>query len=117
MSQNVRVNAAVSDPQPTENSGAAEAQQRIAELTAQIEQAIEDYYIHDAPTMADADYDRLELELRQLEADNPQLAKADSPTQTVHGAVAAGFTPTTHIQRLMRTEHDFELEDYYVRTA
>src|SRR5699024_8891958 len=63
MSQNVRVNAAVSDPPPTENSGAAEAQQRIAELTAQIEQAIEDYYIHDAPTMADADYDRLELEL------------------------------------------------------
>ena len=111
MSQNVRVNAAVSDPQPTENSGAAEAQQRIAELTAQIEQAIEDYYIHDAPTMADADYDRLELELRQLEADNPQLAKADSPTQTVHGAVAAGFTPTPHIQRMMSLDNAFELEE------
>src|SRR5690625_8007970 len=101
MSQNVRVNAAVSDPQPTENSGAAEAQQRIAELTAQIEQPIEDYYIHDAPTMADADYDRLELELRQLEADNPQLAHADSPTQNVHRPMAAGRAPSPPIQLMM----------------
>lgn len=111
MSQNVRVNAAVSDPQPTEDSGAAEAQQRIAELTAQIEQARTDYYEHDAPTLADAEYDRLEIELRDLEEANPQLAAEDSPTRTVGGAVAAGFVPTPHIQRMMSLENAFELEE------
>ncbi|WP_255719115.1 NAD-dependent DNA ligase LigA [Brachybacterium sp. ACRRE] len=87
------------------------AQERIAELTAQIEQAIEDYYVHDAPTMADAQYDELERELKELEAKNPQLAKADSPTQTVHGDVAAGFAPVEHLERMLSLDNAFSLEE------
>ncbi|MFC7465813.1 NAD-dependent DNA ligase LigA [Brachybacterium sp. GCM10030252] len=99
------------DAPPQERSSAEGAQARIAELTAQVEQAIEDYYVHDAPTMADAEYDQLEQELRDLEAENPQLVKADSPTQTVHGAVAPGFAPVEHIERMMSLDNAFTLEE------
>nr|WP_245354846.1 NAD-dependent DNA ligase LigA [Brachybacterium sacelli] len=92
-------------------SDADEAQQRIAELTAQIEQARIEYYEHDAPTMADAEYDALERELRALEEANPHLAAADSPTATVGGAVAAGFDPVPHIERMMSLDNAFSLEE------
>ncbi|MDN5822506.1 MAG: NAD-dependent DNA ligase LigA, partial [Brachybacterium sp.] len=76
------------------------AQQRITELTAQIEQARADYYEHDAPTMADAEYDALEKELRAHEAAHPQLAAEDSPTRTVGGAAAAGLPTIDHAERM-----------------
>lgn len=93
------------------DGGTAEAQRRIAELTALIEQARVDYYEHDAPTMADAEYDALERELRELEAAHPQLAAADSPTQSVGGGVAAGFAPVTHLERMMSLDNAFSLEE------
>ncbi|WP_422114877.1 NAD-dependent DNA ligase LigA [Brachybacterium sp. UNK5269] len=92
-------------------SDAHRAQQRIAALTAQIEQARVDYYEHDAPTLADAEYDALERELRALEQENPQLASADSPTTTVGGAVAAGFAPVEHIERMMSLDNAFSLAE------
>ncbi|WP_341855654.1 hypothetical protein [Brachybacterium sp. GPGPB12] len=72
------------DPRPADET--ADAQRRIAELTARIEQARVDYYEHDAPTMADGEYDALEKEPRALEEENPRLASEDSPTRTVGGA-------------------------------
>ncbi len=87
------------------------AQERIAELTARIEQARVEYYEKDAPTLTDADYDQLERELRELEARNPQLARADSPTQTVGGGVAAGFAPVEHLERMLSLDNAFSLED------
>ncbi len=92
-------------------SDAGDAQQRIAALTAQIEQARVDYYEHDAPTLADAEYDALERELRALEQQNPQLASADSPTATVGGAVGAGFAAVEHIERMMSLDNAFSLEE------
>ncbi|MBB5831127.1 NAD-dependent DNA ligase LigA [Brachybacterium aquaticum] len=88
------------------------AQQRIAELIAQIEQAREDYYGHDAPTMADAEYDALEQELRTLEAEHPQLAREDSPTRTVGNAgVATGLAPVQHAERMQSLDNVFSLEE------
>lgn len=87
------------------------AQQRIAELTAQIEQARVDYYEHDAPTKADAEYDELEKELRALEAAHPQLAAADSPTRTVGGAPGAGLPTIVHAERMQSLDNVFSLED------
>ncbi|WP_345079199.1 NAD-dependent DNA ligase LigA [Brachybacterium paraconglomeratum] len=87
------------------------AQQRIASLTAQIEQARVDYYEHDAPTMADAEYDRLEQELRTLEEANPQLAAEDSPTRTVGGAAAAGLPTIEHAERMQSLDNVFSIED------
>ena len=87
------------------------AQQRIAELTARIEQARVDYYEHDAPTMADAEYDELEKELRALEEANPQLAAEDSPTRTVGGAAAAGLPTIDHAERMQSLDNVFSLEE------
>ena len=96
---------------PAEHSDARPVQERIAELTARIEQARVEYYENDAPTLSDAEYDRLERELRKLEQANPQLAAADSPTQSVGGAVAAGFAAVKHIERMMSLDNAFDLEE------
>ncbi|WP_460477555.1 NAD-dependent DNA ligase LigA [Brachybacterium huguangmaarense] len=88
-----------------------DAQAEIAELTDRIEQARIEYYEHDAPTMADAEYDRLERRLRELEEANPQLARADSPTQTVGGRAAGGFATVEHPERMMSLDNAFSVEE------
>jgi DNA ligase (NAD+) len=120
---NARVSAQTPDPEqsaPPQDAPASleasrqspdDAQQRIAELTARIEQAREEYYVQDAPTLSDAEYDALERELRALEAENPQLAKEDSPTRTVGGAVAGGLVPIDHAERMQSLDNVFSIED------
>ena len=107
MRNNVLVTKNEQDPRTADET----AQQRIAELTAQIEQARVDYYEHDAPTMADAEYDGLEKELRQLEEENPQLAAEDSPTRTVGGALAAGLPTIDHAERMQSLDNVFSTEE------
>ena len=99
------------EPAPRPVDETADAQQRIAELTARIEQARVDYYEHDAPTMADGEYDALEKELRALEAENPQLASEDSPTRTVGGAAAGGLPTIVHAERMQSLDNVFSLEE------
>jgi len=69
---------------------------RIRALRAQIETANTQYYVLDAPTLSDAEYDRLFRELQALEAEHPELITLDSPTQRVGGKVARGFSGVTH---------------------
>lgn len=99
------------EPAPRPADETADAQQRIAELTARIEQARVDYYEHDAPTMADGEYDALEKELRALEEENPQLASEDSPTRTVGGAAAGGLPTIVHAERMQSLDNVFSLEE------
>ena len=63
-----------------------------AELRALIVHNNELYHVLDAPEIPDAEYDLLVVELRRLEADHPELATPDSPTQTV-GAAPSGSSP------------------------
>ena len=72
------------------------AAERICALRAQIEAANTQYYVLDAPTLPDAEYDRLFRELQTLEGQHPDLVTADSPTQRVGGKVARGFAGITH---------------------
>ena len=51
------------------------------------------YYVLDAPTISDAEFDRLFGELQALEARYPALVTSDSPTQRVGGKPAAEFAP------------------------
>src|SRR5438270_13468773 len=53
---------------------------RAEELRGQLRDASHRYYVLDAPTVSDAEYDRLFRELEQLEADHPDLITPDSPT-------------------------------------
>jgi DNA ligase (NAD+) len=69
---------------------------RAAELRREIEAHNHRYYVLDAPTISDAEYDRLFKELQQLEREHPELRSADSPTQRVGGAPQAKFSKVIH---------------------
>ncbi len=86
------------------------AVQRIAQLRAEIERHNHAYYVLDAPTIPDAEYDRLFRELQALEAQHPELLTPDSPTQRVGGKVLEGFAPVRHAVPMLsiRTETDTE---------
>src|SRR5438046_4544451 len=71
----------------------AEAAQRIAELREHIHHHDYLYYVEARPEIADAEYDRLIRELRDLEARFPDLITDDSPTQRVAGTPTAVFKP------------------------
>ena len=87
-----------------------EAVQRIAALRREIEQHNHAYYVLDAPTVPDVEYDRLFVELQALEAAHPELTSADSPTQRVGGKPLSGFAPVRHVVPMLsiRTETDTE---------
>lgn len=84
---------------------------RHQQLIQEIEEHRHAYYADDAPTVSDAEYDALERELRALEADYPELATPDSPTQTVGGAVAVGFASVQHRERMMSLDNAFSMAD------
>jgi DNA ligase (NAD+) len=67
-----------------------------AELRATIDDANYRYYVLDAPTIEDAEYDRLLRELTELEAAHPELATPDSPTQRVGAAPSSIFAEVRH---------------------
>ena len=69
---------------------------RVKRLRVRIEDANRRYYVLDAPTIDDAEYDRLFRELQELEASHPELASPDSPTQRVGAAPAEAFLTVRH---------------------
>jgi DNA ligase (NAD+) len=83
---------------------------RALELRAEIERHNHQYYVLDAPLIADAEYDRLFRELHDLETAYPELATADSPTQRVGGKALEMFLPVRHAVPMLsiRTETDIE---------
>ena len=66
------------------------------------------YYVLDAPTIPDAEYDKLFRELQELEAQHPELATPDSPTLRVGGKPLDAFEPVHHAVPMLsiRTETD-----------
>src|SRR5690349_7088768 len=91
-----------------ESAAPAAAARRAATLRKQIAEANERYYVEDAPTLTDAEYDALFRELEALEAQHPALRTPDSPTQRVGGARATEFAPVKHRVPMLsiRTETD-----------
>lgn len=84
---------------------------RHQELIQEIEAHRHAYYELDQPTVSDSEYDALERELRAIEADYPEFATPDSPTQTVGGAVATGFASVKHRERMMSLDNAFSIAD------
>jgi DNA ligase (NAD+) len=75
-----------SETSPLEHAGSSEEEQlatRVATLRHQIEEANYQYYVEDNPTLTDAEYDQLMLELQHIEHEHPELQSPDSPTQRV----------------------------------
>jgi DNA ligase (NAD+) len=83
---------------------------RAAELRAQLHHHGHQYYVLDAPTIPDAEYDRLFKELQAIEAAQPELLTPDSPTQRVGGKALDSFASVKHVVPMLsiRTETDTE---------
>ncbi|MDT3670962.1 MAG: NAD-dependent DNA ligase LigA [Aromatoleum sp.] len=82
--------------------------ERAAQLRRELECHDHAYYVLDAPTVPDAEYDRLFRELEALERAHPELLSADSPTQRVGGKAMPGLVPVRHAIPMLsiRTETD-----------
>jgi DNA ligase (NAD+) len=81
---------------------------RAAALRREIEEHNRRYYVDDAPTISDAEYDALFRELEELESRYPDLVTDESPTQKVGGAARTDFAPVRHAVPMLsiRTETD-----------
>jgi len=100
--------AAEDTSMPVEGKPTPQAASRAAALRREIAEHDRRYYVDDAPTISDADYDAMFRELQALEAQYPTLVAADSPTQRVGGAARTDFAPVRHVvpMRSIRTETD-----------
>lgn len=81
---------------------------RAAELRLRIDEANRAYYVHDAPTISDAEYDRLFTELRALEEADPSLRTPDSPTQRVGAEPASALAKVTHRRPMLSLANAFD---------
>ena len=88
----------------------ARAAERARELRAEIERHNHAYYVLDNPTILDAEYDRLFLELVELENAHPELLTADSPTRRVGGKPLAQFAPVRHEVPMLSIETKTDAE-------
>ena len=96
----------------------SEARAEHLETAEVVEDARWRYYVTDAPTMSDAEFDTLMRRLEELEARYPGLRTPNSPTQKVGGAVSTLFTPVDHLEQMMSLDNAFsaaELEAWALR--
>ena len=85
--------------------------QKIRELTDLINRYGYEYYTLDAPSVPDAEYDRLFRQLEALEAAHPELKLPDSPTQRVGGAPLSGFDEVRHEVPMLSLTNAFSPQD------
>ncbi|WP_457028148.1 NAD-dependent DNA ligase LigA [Kitasatospora sp. P5_F3] len=89
----------------------AEVRKQHAELAAEVEEHRVRYYEQDAPTVTDAEFDRLMRELEAIEAEHPVLVTPDSPTQKVGGAPTEQFAEVEHRERLLSLDNAMDDEE------
>ena len=95
-----------------------QARHRITELTQEIRDHQFKYYVLDAPTITDAQFDALLKELAALEAKHPELLEPDSPTLGVGGGFSTTFDQHDHIEKMMSLDNvfdDTELDTWFER--
>lgn len=92
-----------------------DAAQRLKRLREQLHAHARAYYVDDAPTLPDADYDALYRELLTLEASFPSLVTADSPSQRVGASADTAFSSVKHDVPMLSLDNVFsesELQDF-----
>jgi len=87
----------------------AEVRERHAALAEEIDGHSYRYYVLDAPTISDGEFDELMRALQALEDEYPALRTPESPTQRV-GGFTTQFTPVAHIERLLSLDNVFDGE-------
>jgi DNA ligase (NAD+) len=96
-------------------AAAKDVQRRVEELRDLIRYHEHRYYVLDDPEISDAEFDRLMQELKQLEAEHPQLVTPDSPTQRVGGKPREGFIKVPHTTPMLSLDNAYseqELRDW-----
>src|SRR5437588_3122725 len=81
--------------------------QRAAELRKLIDHHNELYYVDARPEISDREFDKLLEELKQIEAEHPELATPDSPTRRVGGQPIEGFTTVVHRQPMLSIDNTY----------
>ena len=87
------------------------ARHRIDELTKEIRDHQFRYYVLDDPTITDAQFDVLLVELKKLEDANPELREPDSPTLGIGGGFSTGFEQRDHIEKMMSLDNVFDTDE------
>ncbi len=87
------------------------ARHRWTELAELVHEHQFAYYVRDAPTVSDGEYDGLLRRLAALEDAHPELRTPDSPTQTVGGTFSTEFAPVEHLERMLSLDNAFSAED------
>jgi DNA ligase (NAD+) len=81
--------------------------QRLDELRRALHEANYEYYVLDAPTLSDAEWDRLLRELKEIESAHPELITPDSPTQRIGAEPATQFAKVRHIAPMYSLDNAF----------
>lgn len=89
----------------------AEVRERHSALVEEIRGHQFRYYVLDAPTISDAEFDQLMRDLERLEAEHPALVSPDSPTQTVGGTFSTEFRTHDHLERMLSLDNVFDLDE------
>jgi len=98
----------------------ARAKKEIERLRKELREHDYRYYILNAPSVSDKEYDDLMARLRELEDLHPGMRSADSPTARVGGGISPGFFPVKHRARMLSLDNTYSLEelfDWYEKTV
>lgn len=88
-----------------------EAEKQIEKLRAQIEHHNTKYYVEARPEISDFEFDKLMKKLIELEAEFPDLASPDSPSQRVGGEPIKGFKTVSHRVPMLSLDNTYSLEE------
>jgi len=98
-----------------DRSGAALDETAARHLWAELAERVRDlqfaYYVRDAPTASDGEYDETMRRLEALEAAHHELRTPDSPTQVVGGTFSTEFRAVDHVERMLSLDNAFSTED------
>ncbi|ANS78603.1 DNA ligase [Serinicoccus hydrothermalis] len=112
-SPSTRPDGPAEQPEPPED-----VRRRAGELAEEIRSHQFAYYVRDAPTVSDGEFDRLLRELEALEEEHPALRTPESPTQRVGGTFSTEFTAVDHRERMLSLDNAFspeELDEWFDR--
>ena len=86
-------------------------QERMAYLCRILDEHNYNYYVLNAPTIDDREFDRLMHELEQLEAQYPQYASPDSPTRHVGSDISQAFEQVEHTYPMLSLSNTYSIEE------
>src|SRR6202451_666435 len=92
-------------------AAAKNLEKEVERLREQIRRHEYLYYVLDQPEISDADFDKLMRQLKDLEAEHPNLVTADSPTQRVGGKPREGFVKVRHSSPMLSLDNTYNEEE------